>query len=461
MLIAVVLGIALGALLYLPVLPSSALLLTAPFAVYVIWSAPRAVVARSAAVAGVGAGLAVGLMAQLGPAPFAVPLAAVSAAVLGLGAAAIAGPLRPTTVVATVTLAGSALVLQLLAPVTTALAAMLPSGKDTGTSRALVVALPLLTVIASIGGCSGRSAIAPTVDAARVGNGAVLLQDGRVLVIAGQGSRGMLRNAAIYDPDGNTWHAVSPLEQARRSFAAVRMPDGRVLVAGGEGASFFAAGPQADLYPTALATVEIYDPARDRWSAASSMQTHRIGPRAELMADGRVRVSGGVARGNPESAPAAEAYDAGADIWTPIAAPADMGTRLIDVTDGGTWYNADPRKPVFASRPPSTRPAGAPMYGYATTRLADDRVLIAGGVVDEVGAYGDPLVFCALYEPSRNGWAPLGCYRVARIDPQLTLLADGTVLMTGGKGVNGPIAQAERFDPRGLVWSDAGAIPGL
>ena len=101
------------------------------------------------------------------------------------------------------------------------------------------------------------------------------------------------------------------------------------------------------------------------------------------------------------------------------------------------------------------------MYGYATTRLADDRVLIAGGVVDEVGAFGDPLVFCALYEPSRNSWAPLGCYRVARIDPQLTLLADGTVLMTGGKGVNGPIAQAERFDPRALIWSDAGAIPGL
>lgn len=61
--------------------------------------------------------------------------------------------------------------------------------------------------------------------------GAVLLADGRVLVVGGTSST---KIAETWDPDAGFWTNTGPLFNARtRNFGLVRLNDGRVLVDGG------------------------------------------------------------------------------------------------------------------------------------------------------------------------------------------------------------------------------------
>jgi hypothetical protein len=76
------------------------------------------------------------------------------------------------------------------------------------------------------------------------------------------------------------------------------------------------------------------------------------------------------------------------------------------------------------------------------------------------GERREVLVYCAVYDPGANGWVGRCPYRVARSVPRLTVLRDGSVLMTGGFGADGRVAVAERFDPGTLAWWDAGRVPG-
>lgn len=83
----------------------------------------------------------------------------------------------------------------------------------------------------------------------------------------------------IYDPRQNAWFDVAPLQTPRARHAAVLLPDGRVLVLGG-----YSLNP--------LATVELYDPRTDRWSHVPPLATPRFDHAATLV-DGQVIVTGG------------------------------------------------------------------------------------------------------------------------------------------------------------------------
>ena len=72
----------------------------------------------------------------------------------------------------------------------------------------------------------------------RDGSLAVRLQDGRVLVAGGGDARldTPSTNAAdLYDPVANTWLALPPMPEPRAGGATLLLPDGSVLVVGGQG----------------------------------------------------------------------------------------------------------------------------------------------------------------------------------------------------------------------------------
>ena len=116
---------------------------------------------------------------------------------------------------------------------------------------------------------------------------AVLLGDGRVLIVGGSDERdgdGAYRNAEIYDANAQSFTAVaSTMTSARYKLqgTAVLLKNGKVLIAGG-----------AD-------RAELFDPATNRFFPVTGfMQTKRLFATATLLNDGRVLIAGGYTDGN-------------------------------------------------------------------------------------------------------------------------------------------------------------------
>ncbi|HJT65462.1 MAG TPA: kelch repeat-containing protein, partial [Pyrinomonadaceae bacterium] len=80
--------------------------------------------------------------------------------------------------------------------------------------------------------------------------------------------------------------------------------------------------------------------------------------------------------------------------------------------------------------------------GHTATRLADGRVLIAGGENS-----GGPLNQTEIYDPSAATFSPAGNMNDARVDHSATLLPDGRVLIIGGRNSLGALTSTEIFDP--------------
>src|SRR5882724_5557212 len=84
-----------------------------------------------------------------------------------------------------------------------------------------------------------------------------------------------------------------------------------------------------------------------------------------------------------------------------------------------------------------------PRTGHAVTVLADGRVLITGGR-DSAGII---VATAEVFDPANQKSTAIGVLNTARIDHTATLLADGRVLIAGGTNVSGALTSAEIFDP--------------
>ncbi|HET8628644.1 MAG TPA: kelch repeat-containing protein [Thermomicrobiales bacterium] len=244
----------------------------------------------------------------------------------------------------------------------------------------------------------------------------VPLPGGRLLLL-GQGRGGAQpAQSQRYDPATNTWAPTAPLAlPGRFGYAVAPLADGRVLAIGGVDLNTHS--------PTnAVASVERYDPATNRWTSAAPLLAPRSGATATVLADGRVLVAGGDPKSvfSGETLATAEIYDPARDTWT-----ATGGMALARLR-------------------------------HTATRLADGRILVAGGLA------GPPTDLVAtaeteIYDPATGHWAAAAPMSVPRSLHTAAPLANGQMLVIGGGG--SLATMAERYDPAANRWLATAPVP--
>jgi len=90
---------------------------------------------------------------------------------------------------------------------------------------------------------------------------------------------------------------------------------------------------------------------------------------------------------------------------------------------------------------------------HTASLLADGKVLVAGGMLDNAGT---ATATAELFDPANQMFtATTGSMTAAREFHTATVLSNGTVLLTGGDGGAGPLASAELYDPTAETFSPA------
>lgn len=241
---------------------------------------------------------------------------------------------------------------------------------------------------------------------------------------------------------------VASLQEKRASHTATLLPDGKVLIVAG-----FRKGPDtySQLYSN---TAEIYDPARRKFTYTGSLHVARCGQTATLLAGGKeVLITGG--NNDHERLASAELYDVQTGRWTqlPDMLAGREGHKAILLKNdkvliiGGT---ADPQSAVELFDP-STRKfekTGPAPYdpGSAAVVLADGRILLAGGRRGR-----QPVQFAIIYDPLSNRFTKAGDMSVVRYKYGAALLPDGKALIIGGSNNldwRGKYSSTELFDPK-------------
>jgi len=338
------------------------------------------------------------------------------------------------------------------------------------------------SVTASIGSVSAGAAVAvstdtwtaaPQMPTERIsGHSATLLADGRLLVAGGVKSSGGTAAADVFDPATSTWSTAAPMGVMRASHAATLLSDGRVLVTGGSTVSTSASQGYVN-----NASAEIYDPVANTWTATPPMSVARSHHTATLLADGKVLVVGGENATYLVEA-SAEIYDPVANTWTapraqPLAARSQHTATLLasgkvlvaggfDIVAGllTPLASAELYDPVLVTTTTvdgngiatvtvtgqdftATTPLAFAREGHSATRLADGRVVIAGGATTET----------EIYDPAAATWTTQSPTAATHTSHGAVLLADGRILVVGGTQFAQP--GAELFDPANGQWTAA------
>jgi N-acetylneuraminic acid mutarotase len=101
----------------------------------------------------------------------------------------------------------------------------------------------------------------------------------------------------------------------------------------------------------------------------------------------------------------------------------------------------------------------ASQAAHTETLLASGEVLTTGGTTcDAAGGNCVVIATTQRYDPVSGTWSASGDLTTPRVNHTATLLATGTVLVTGGDASGNPFESTELYDPNAGTWSPAGSM---
>ncbi|TNE92000.1 MAG: hypothetical protein EP330_03335 [Deltaproteobacteria bacterium] len=225
--------------------------------------------------------------------------------------------------------------------------------------------------------------------------------------------------AMLFDPLEARLGWQGELAVRRSEHASVVLDNGKVLLVGGWTDDGSAAGQ---------ATFEIFDPATKTLTpGATALDMPSVGlSAASLGPDGALVCGGGALSGST---------------FTP-SATCNRITLTGQVLEAASMLG--------------------PRMGHALLRLADDSVLLTGGV-DQTVTQGTPaqgITTASLYIPREDEWQQIGPMELRRVGHKLVPTGDGRYLAVGGSeladfdlGFETPRDCTELFDPATFQWT--------
>lgn len=375
-----------------------------------------------------------------------------------------------------------------------------------------------LALISAVTLAQGKVTPAGALKTARTFHSATLLQDGRVLVVGGRGLDGLttLTQAELFSPKTKKWSLAGTLAQGRSHHTATLLNDGRVLVTGGttqessdDGSARF----------VAVASTELYDPAKNDWHTTEPMHEARNGHTATLLGDGRVMIVGGAKEQRSHLA-SVELFDPATNTWSfgPPLHLARWQHEAVRLANGSVVVVAG--RSNVGQNPPGSGvavaqterlidggwevlpPLSEPRQRAATVARADT-VTVIGGISTSTAtnyvetwaagargwALGDANLTMALsahtasvvagvdvvviggeppnsvdtrriqrWDNARAKWCDAGKLAVSRKQHTATVLPDGTILVVGGLSAGVPEASVEWWQPLKGTCTEPGGV---
>ena len=221
---------------------------------------------------------------------------------------------------------------------------------------------------------------------ARARHEALLLNDGRVLVVGGgtypPTANNVQTSAELFDPATGGWKPAAAMTDPRFDFDMALLPDGRVVVAGGSNNA-------TDGEFGALTSAEVYDPVADTWTPVPPMHDRRRWPTLAVLSDG-VYVAGGSFSEStvPGSATVLASVERLAWSALGITGPIDLDAGVPD------------QSPPDASTSCGSNDAGAPADAAVDASQPDgatDTPVSDAGSSDRTPRSGDSGCSCALH----------------------------------------------------------------
>jgi uncharacterized repeat protein (TIGR01451 family) len=241
-----------------------------------------------------------------------------------------------------------------------------------------------------------------------VGGSATSPQINSVSASGGGSATASTTDSTIISPiTGATWATTGNMISPRAEHTATLLSSGQVLVTGGVN---LATGPVL-----AIAGAELYNPTSGAFTSVGNMTTARAQHTATQLngaaAPGNILIAGGFATTSVDTSATAELYNPTANTFT--ATTGSMTTAR---------------------------------FGHTATLLPNGQVLIAGGRANNTGT--GYLASAELFNPATGTFTATGNMTTARIYHSATLLANGQVLIAGGKADGATFLNtAELYDP--------------
>lgn len=301
-----------------------------------------------------------------------------------------------------------------------------------------------------------------------VGGNAVVLGTGNVLLYYYPPPAGTNSNALLLNPvTGSITDVTIPFARDIFCSGVSIMPNGQVLVTGGflENTSIGDAGTS---YTT------IFQPLTSTWISGPNMNYSRWYPSTVELANGTMLELSGIDSTGRIKQDVMESYNYQTSTWTVLPSSANMpastlhGTaypRMVQLPSGNvllaapdaTSYMFDPSTNTWTYV--ATNNYGSRFFAPHVLLPGLETVLVAGGTSSE-GPPGGPATNTAEvidFSASVPAWSYTAPMTYARLNSNLVLLADGTVLAVGGGGGSGsylsPVLTPELYNPQTGQWT--------